>query len=354
MSISKTKYNTWRVFVDVGRNMQGKRSQITKTFKTKREAVAYEAHIREKTRTDVLVRDKIRLNEYIQRWYLPDIEQRVRYNTLKEYKRDIKLRIAPVLGNFYIDAITHRDVQHMIDECKTLKLGKRARDVLRQILNHAKTNTFISENMAQGTFTFPAPSIYPEQHNGAWLTSFDDIDTFLDSIHHEYLYKIALLGLCLGLRKGEIFGLEWSDIDFNNRLVHVQRTCVREQDGYKLMPPKTHQSNRYIPMRKRLYDELYDEYKRLDNPTGAVVVNRLGERMSPAHGAARLAKYLRKNGLEDISVLNMRHSFATSCLNAGIDVTKVSKLLGHSNITTTVNRYVRFKPSDLVNEFRTL
>lgn len=50
----------------------------------------------------------------------------------------------------------------------------------------------------------------------------------------------------------------------------------------------------------------------------------------------------------------MRHSFATSCLNADIDVTKVSKLLGHSNITTTVKRYVRFKASDMVDDFNDL
>lgn len=47
----------------------------------------------------------------------------------------------------------------------------------------------------------------------------------------------------------------------------------------------------------------------------------------------------------------MRHSFATACLNSGIDVTKVSKLLGHTNITTTVKRYIRFKPEDLIAEF---
>lgn len=76
--------------------------------------------------------------------------------------------------------------------------------------------------------------------------------------------------------------------------------------------------------------------------------------MSPRHGALRLAKYERDHGLEDVSLLNMRHSFATSCLNASIDVTKVSKLLGHSNITTTVKRYVRFKASDMVDDFNEL
>ena len=76
--------------------------------------------------------------------------------------------------------------------------------------------------------------------------------------------------------------------------------------------------------------------------------------MNLCHGGLRLTKYERDHGLENVSLLNMRHSFATSCLDAGIDVTKVSKLLGHSNITTTVKRYVRFKASDMVDDFNGL
>lgn len=310
--------------------------------------------MREKARTDAIVRDKIRLEDYVHEWYLPDVEKHVRFNTLKEYKRDLRLRILPMLGNKTVDAITREDVQRMIDGCKTPKFARRARDVSRQVLNHAKEHAFVKDNPAEGTFKFPAPSIYPEEHNGVWLTSFDEIDAFLDSVQDARLHMVALLGLCLGLRKGEIFGLDWSDVDFEKRLVHVQRTCVLEKSGYTLMPPKTHESNRYIPMRKRLYDELYARFTALNSPCGAIVVNYKNERMSPRHGALRLAKYERDHGLEDVSLLNMRHSFATSCLNSGIDVTKVSKLLGHSNITTTVKRYVRFKASDMVDDFNEL
>ena len=354
MSISKTTYKTWRVRVDVGNKADGSRAVVSKTFKTKREAVAYEALMREKARTDVIVRDKIRLEDYVYEWYLPEVEKRVRFNTLKEYKRDLRLRILPALGNKSIDAVTREDVQRLIDSCKTPKLARRARDVLRQVLNHAKERSFVKDNAAEGAFHFPAPSIYPEEHNGIWLTSFDEIDAFIDSVEDARLHMVALLGLCLGLRKGEIFGLDWSDVDFEKRLVHVQRTCVYEKGGYKLMPPKTRESSRYIPMRRRLYDELCARFSALNKPCGAIVVNYKNERMSPRHGALRLTKYERDHGLQNVSLLNMRHSFATSCLNAGIDVTKVSKLLGHSNITTTVKRYVRFKASDMVDDFNGL
>lgn len=354
MSVNKTKQGTWQVYVDVGRKADGRRAVVTKRFKTRREAVAYEALIREKARTDVIVRDKIRLEDFICEWYLPDVEKRVRFNTLSAYKSDIKNAIVPILGNRYVDTINHQDVQHMIDSIKSPKMAKRARDTLRQVLSFAMVNRFISANVAKEDYILPKANIAPDEHNGTWLTTFDEIDRFVSSIDDERLRFIALVGLNLGLRKGEIFGLNWSDVDFKKRLVHVQRTCVLEDGGYKLMPPKTHESNRYIPMRKRLYDELYARFSALNKPCGAIVVNYKNERMSTKSAAERWRAYCDSHNLEYVSILNMRHSFATSCLDAGIDVTKVSKLLGHSNITTTVKRYVRFKASDMVDDFNEL
>ncbi len=358
MSVSKTNNGTWRVRIDVGYKLDGTRSIASRNFKTKREAIAYEALMREKVRSDVVIRDKMRLDDYVLEWYLPDIAPRVRHSTLVVYKADLRRRILPMLAGCYISDITSADIQRMIDACSTPKLAKRAREVLRQVLNHAKAHDFVHDNAACGTFKIPPPNVYPDEHNGTWLTSFAMIDSYLDKLKGTPHYVPALLGLSLGLRKGEIFALDWEDVDFSRRLVHVRHTYVREDSGYKLMPPKTRESVRSIPIRERLYIEL-QELKAAQNAKykaarGAIVVNRYGNRRSPEKASETWHHYAASHDIEYVSYLNMRHSFATSCLNAGIDVTKVSKLLGHTNITTTVKRYVRFKADDLVQDFRRL
>ena len=300
----------------------------------------------------------MRLDDYVLEWYLPDIAPRVRHSTLVVYKADLRRRILPMLAGCYISDITSADIQRMIDACSTPKLAKRAREVLRQVLNHAKAHDFVHDNAACGTFKIPPPNVYPDEHNGTWLTSFTMIDAYLDKLKGTPHYVPALLGLSLGLRKGEIFALDWEDVDFSRRLVHVRHTYVREDSGYKLMPPKTRESVRSIPIRERLYIEL-QELKAAQNAKykaarGAIVINRYGNRRSPEKASETWHHYAASHDIEYVSYLNMRHSFATSCLNAGIDVTKVSKLLGHTSITTTVKRYVRFKADDLVQDFRRL
>lgn len=355
MSVSKTTYGTWRVRVYAEAYTDGTRRVVQKTCKTKAEAVALEAHYKEIYRvSDVLKRD-MRLDDFAMTVYLPYIKPRVRYTSYIGFEQVIRNTIAPTLGALTLQSITRVDVQRMIDTKPTYKTATKAREVLRQIFTCARELGYVSSNVAKENYRFPRRTKHPDEHNGTWLTSFAAIDDYLDKLQGSPFYLPALIGLSLGLRKGEIFGLNWEDVDFSAKIVHVQRTYVLEEGGYKLMPPKTYESNRRIPMRPRIYNDL-KEIKAAQNAKhkrvrGAIVVSRYNQRRSPAKTAETWKRYAVNHDIEFVSYLNMRHSFATACLNAGIDVTKVSKLLGHTNITTTVKRYVRFRAEDLMSAF---
>ncbi|WP_294516393.1 site-specific integrase [Atopobium minutum] len=351
MAIDKTPSGKWRVRVEIGRDSSGQRKRKTGTFRTKREARAAEHLWNELARKNVIVRESMLFGQFVSEVYLPQAQTRVRYNTYKMYMRDLKLRLLPAFGSMKMEDITHERIQAVLSGCSSYKVATNTRDTLRQVLNEALALGYINVNPATQRYTMPKREVYPEDHNGDWLTSFEQHDKFIAQIDNELFKTVAVLGLSLGLRKGEIFGLDWSDIDFERRLVHVQRTYVREKDGHKLMPPKTKKSDRYIPLRKTAAEWLYNLWEQRGKPDGAICVNYKGIRANPSVAAYRWTKYLDEHGLPYVTILNMRHSFATACLMAGMEISKVSRYLGHASINTTAARYVRYKAEDMVGDF---
>ncbi|MDY4522758.1 MAG: site-specific integrase [Atopobium sp.] len=351
MAIDKTPSGKWRVRVEIGRDASGRRKRKSGVFPTKREAKAAEHLWNELARKNVIVRESMLFGQFVSEIYLPQAQARVRYNTYKMYMRDLKLRLLPAFGSIKIEDITHERIQAVLNGCSSYKVATNTRDTLRQVLNEALSLGYINVNPATRRYAMPKRELYPEDHNGDWLTSFAEHDAFIAQIDSELFKTVAILGLSLGLRKGEIFGLNWEDIDLDKRLVHVQRTYVKEKDGYKLMPPKTRKSDRYVPLRKTSAQWLYALYESRNKPTGAVCVNYRGERANPRVTSQRWLKYIRRHNLPYVTMLNMRHSFATSCLMAGMEISKVSRYLGHTSINTTVARYVRYKDADMVDDF---
>lgn len=355
MSISKTAQGTWRVRVDYGRSVTGKRMRKSGTFPTKREAETAEHIWIEETRNRALLYSDMYFGDFAREVYMKDKKQRVRYSTYAKYERDLTKYILPYVGMMRLPDIRPIHIQDLIDRCPSWKVADNVRALMRQILNYAIRRGFLHDNVATLTYEMPKKRTHPDEHNGDWLTSFEAHKTFIESVEDPLFKTMCVLGFGLGLRKGEIFGLNWEDIDFEKRLVHIVRTYVYEEGAHKLMDPKTYESVRYIPMHKGVYEYLLNMYHTREEQgrslKGPVMRNYRGHRASPTRSSRRFREYLLKHNLRLVTVLNMRHSFATACLNAGIDVTKVSKMLGHTSISTTVKRYIRFKPDDLVAEF---
>lgn len=156
------------------------------------------------------------------------------------------------------------------------------------------------------------------------------------------LSKMGIV-LCLstGLRLGELCALKWSDVDFKNKVLYVNRTVQRiEQQGQKEKTillegePKTACSKREIP----LSDEILDLLEKFRH-SGCYIFN--GDRpMEPRTFQNRFSYYQREADVNIKHFHVLRHTFATNCVTNHIDVKSLSEILGHSNVQITLNRYV--------------
>lgn len=153
-----------------------------------------------------------------------------------------------------------------------------------------------------------------------------------------------LISLYTGLRIGEVCALCWKDVDLNARTIYVRHTVSRVKSTSKdckteliLDEPKTASSKRVIPIPSPLYPVLLEYSK---GATSAFVVSNSESFVSPRTYDARFHKLLSDCQIQGFSYHGLRHTFATRCIEAGVDVKSLSEILGHANVSITLNTYV--------------
>lgn len=159
-------------------------------------------------------------------------------------------------------------------------------------------------------------------------------------------FKIGiLLTLNTGLRLGEICGLKWSDFDFEQEFFTVQRTIQRVKNttgsaASQLVAntPKTSNSIRIVPIPSFLIKPLMAV--KADSAAEFIFSGRNHDFIDPRTYQYKFKKYLDVCGLPQRNFHALRHTFATRCMEAGVDTKTLSEILGHSNINTTMNIYV--------------
>ena len=346
MAIFKQSNGKWRVQVDAGRKLDGSRDRRTRVVATKREAVAIERELLAMSGTGLSGRT--RLADFVRTVWLPEKESICTWDTFRAYRSHLANHVLPALGDMEVAEIRHVHVQQMITACPTAKTARNARSTLANVLQMCVESDMVARNAARGKFRYPEAVPKPDPH-GEWLTEFSEHRRMIEAARGTGVFPIMVLGLCFGLRKGEILALDWGDVDFRAGVVHIRKTYVATEGGNEIKAPKTPKSVRDVPMTsyaRALLTELRDEGG-ITRAVGPVCEWR-GRRLSPKTAASRVAAFRRAHPeLPAITILSMRHSFATACIRAGINVASVSKWLGHNDITTTLNRYVLPLQQDL-------
>ena len=342
LSNGKTVYD---VTIYVGKDAHGNRPRITRTAKTKAAARNLEAALKAKYSALNAHSATSTLADYIEAYYWPSAVKRLAATSLDTYEKEIRLRILPTLGDMKLADIDRQAVQSMVDGCATCSVARSAIGVLKTILNEAIADDFIIKNPAMATLALPRAR-GRKRDNGLVLSTFAQIRAALEVVDARgsvCIQRIAYTGLLLGLRPEERYALNWSSFDMNAKTVTISHACIAasaKHGGVQLKTTKTKHSARTIPMHPDFYAWLV--HQPCANQSAPFILGESGKRISPSTAQHRWKHFLNDNpDMPLVTIENMRHSFATAYLAAGGRIETLSRILGHSNIHTTINRYYR-------------
>lgn len=269
------------------------------------------------------------LNDFYTTEWLPYQTERLRENTLTGYESAWRLHIQPRFGGMEMEDIRRKDVEEWAQGLDSAGAAHKAWAVLRSILRKAVRWEMLEFDRFAGGVDLPKL----EHKESPWLQP-SDLRQLLAGFFGHRLEAWLLVSATLGLRREEGLALEWSDIDLKRGIVHITKGLQWINGHELLVEPKTALSKRDLvlgPLVKR-------RLKEIKKATGGK--GRLIGDLNPLQVARQYKSYCERNGLPYVPPMNLRTTWATNALKAGIDISIVAKFLGHSNIQTTARYYL--------------
>ena len=361
-NIEKRGESSYRLRVSGGYTGDGKRITYKKTIQAKNKTEAQKElalFITEIQTGQALSAKKMRLRDYADFWInnyaIPNLSPK----TYERYKSMLKARILPYLGNMYLDKIQPMQLMYLyqeLSECTYTRKNETHKLSSKTILEHHRLlHSMLQQAVYWQMIPYnPASRVRPPKARRPNINFYDDVQTIalIKALEGEELKfrVIILLTIFTGLRRGEVLGLEWQDIDFKNSSVTVRQASQYVSSiGIYTKDPKTETSNRIISIPESI-TKLLKEYQRkqLKNrlllgdkwiETNRLFVQSNGAPMHPDTITKWFRQFLEDKNLPHITFHGLRHTHATLLISQGLDVRTVSNRLGHAQTSTTLNIY---------------
>ena len=351
-SIRKHERDTgvsYEVVVDLGVDpVTGKRRQRSKSFKTKKEAQAALTQWLREIDTGMAVDRSVQtVGEMLAYWLDTHARPRLRAKTVYDYEQTITKHILPDLGALTMQKLSSDRLQKFYGDKQAAGVGVRTIRLchlhIAQALKQALKLGLVSRNVA-ALVTQPQAATREMQ---TW--SEEEAQRFLAVAAQSSHGPIWAMALSTGLRRGELLGLRWRDVDLDARVLQVRQTVGALRGKAEIKPPKTKSSRREVPLPPPVV-ALLKEHKRWQNERrlalgeawqdyGLVFPSAIGTPINPDNLTRDFHRLVQLAGVPRIRIHDQRHTFVTLTLARGANLKAVSEAIGHSDVGITLGTY---------------
>lgn len=361
----------WQVQVYMGKDPEtGKSQRKYESFSTKREAKKWARRMEMQAEQGVVVQTDMTVKEMLLKWFEEYAVVQTEKTTHDRYKIILETHLIPALGHIKLDELKPEHIRSYLQkkrkggrkdgkegglsEVTLLKHYKK----LKQALSYMVKNKYILTNPAD---LVEAPKVDRRRKNKIIALTKEEIDKLLkvakenDPLLHDFIF----LAVHTGMRRNELLGLEWENVDLENKKIRVRKTLVWENGNGSVLKngTKTPSSNRNIDItdeivkvlqkRKKKQEEFKDFLgENYHDEYNLVFCKDDGEKYFPGTYNRRYAKLRDKVGLDkEKTIQKLRHTHATILLQLNEHPKIVQERLGHASITQTMDTYSHLIPT---------
>jgi integrase len=347
--------NRYAVRLDLGRGPDGKRIfKYHSGYATKRAAQQARTELLGALdRNSYVPPDKTTVADYLRGQWLPVVQTRLRPGTWVEYGRKVETHLIPAIGQVPLQQLTTAMLNALYQQLLQRGVGPRTvqyvHATIRKALNDAVRWGLLVRNPANHAAA-------PRPHRTELRTwTADELHSFLESVRSDRLHAAWQLAALTGMRRGEVLGLRWADLDLEAGWLSVRQTLVVVDNQPRISEPKTARGRRRIALDAETVAALRAHHtaqaaERLaagpNWPNNGLVFTRPdGAPLHPEYVRRQFDRLIQRAGLPRVHLHDLRHTHATLALQAGVHPKVISERLGHATVAMTLDIYSHAIPA---------